>query len=114
MPDSAPVLREPLAPSKPHPLLVAAPVPVIVRLALPTTAVMIAQSGVSIAETWVIGQLGTEALAGFALVFPLFMLMTMVAAGGIGGGIASAIARASGGGRTADVRALVVHALLIA
>ncbi|MBV9836124.1 MAG: MATE family efflux transporter [Alphaproteobacteria bacterium] len=114
MPDSAPVLRDPIVPPKPHPLLVAAPVPMIVRLALPTTAVMIAQSGVSIAETWVIGQLGTEALAGFALVFPLFMLMTMMAAGGIGGGIASAIARASGGGRTADVRALVVHALLIA
>lgn len=114
MPDSAPVLREPLAPPKPHPLLAAAPVPTIVRLALPTTAVMIAQSGVSIAETWVIGQLGTEALAGFALVFPLFMLMTMMAAGGIGGGIASAIARAAGGGRGADVRALVVHALLVA
>lgn len=114
MPDSAPVLRAPPAPPKPHPLLVAKPVPAIVKLALPTTAVMITQSGVSIAETWVIGQLGTEALAGFALVFPLFMLMTMMAAGGIGGGIASAIARASGGGRTADVRALVVHALLVA
>lgn len=114
MPDSAPVLREPPAQPKPHPLLVAPPVPIIVRLALPTTAVMIAQSGVSIAETWVIGQLGTEALAGFALVFPLLMLMTMMAAGGIGGGIASAIARATGGGRTADVRALIVHALLVA
>jgi len=114
MPDSAPVLREPPAPPKPHPLLVAPPVPTIARLALPTTAVMIAQSGVSVAETWVIGQLGTEALAGFALVFPLLMLMTMMAAGGIGGGIASAIARASGGGRTADVRALVVHALIVA
>lgn len=114
MPDSTTVLREPSAPPKPHPLLVAPPVPTIARLALPTTAVMIAQSGVSIAETWVVGRLGTEALAGFALVFPLLMLMTMMAAGGIGGGIASAIARASGGGRTADVRALIVHALLVA
>lgn len=114
MPDSAPILRAPPAPPPPHPLLVAAPVPTIARLALPTTLVMIAQSGVSVAETWVVGQLGTEALAGFALVFPLLMLMTMMAAGGIGGGIASAIARAAGGGRTADVRALVVHALLIA
>lgn len=114
MPDSAPVLRAPSAPPAPHPLLVAPPVPTIARLALPTTAVMIAQSGVSVAETWVVGQLGTEALAGFALVFPLLMLMTMMAAGGIGGGIASAIARAAGGGRTADVRALVVHALIVA
>jgi putative MATE family efflux protein len=114
MPDSAPVPRDFSAPTKPHPLLTAPPVPTIARLALPTTAVMIAQSGVSVAETWVIGRLGTEALAGFALVFPLLMLMTMMAAGGIGGGIASAIARASGGGRTADVRALVVHALIVA
>lgn len=114
MPDSAPALRDASTPPQPHPLLVAPPVPTIARLALPTTAVMIAQSGVSIAETWVVGQLGTEALAGFALVFPLLMLMTMMAAGGIGGGIASAIARAAGGGRTADVRALVVHALIVA
>lgn len=114
MPDSAPILRAPVAAPPPHPLLAAAPVPTIARLALPTTLVMIAQSGVSVAETWVVGQLGTEALAGFALVFPLLMLMTMMAAGGIGGGIASAIARAAGGGRTADVRALVVHALLVA
>ncbi len=114
MPDSAPVSRQSSAPPAPHPLLSAPPVPTIARLALPTTAVMIAQSGVSIAETWVIGQLGTDALAGFALVFPLLMLMTMMAAGGIGGGIASAIARAAGGGRTADARALVVHALIVA
>ncbi len=97
-----------------HPLLTAPALPTIARMAWPTTLVMIAQAGVSIAETWVVGRLGTEALAGFALVFPVAMLMTMMAAGGIGGGIAGAIARATGAGRTEDARALALHALVIA
>jgi len=89
------------------PLLVAPIGNSILRLAAPTMAVMIAQSGVSIAETAIIGRLGTEALAGFAMVFPLVMLMTMMAAGGIGGGIAAAVARALGGGRREQAAALV-------
>jgi putative MATE family efflux protein len=86
----------------------------IARLAGPTMAVMVAQAGVAIAETAIIGRLGTAALAGFALVFPVMMLMTMMAAGGIGGGIASAVARALGAGRREDAGALVPHALAIA
>jgi putative MATE family efflux protein len=98
----------------PHPLLVAHPLPTIVRLAGPTTAVMFVQSGVSIAEMYFVGQLGTPALAGFQLVFPFLMLMTMMAAGGIGGGIAAAVARALGAGDRTRAAALTVHALLIA
>jgi putative MATE family efflux protein len=74
---------------------------------------MVAQTFVAIAETFIFGRLGTEALAGFALVFPFMMLMTMMAAGGMGGGVAAATARAMGGGRMADARALVVHALVL-
>jgi putative MATE family efflux protein len=74
---------------------------------------MVAQTFVAIAETFIFGRLGTAALAGFALVFPLIMLMTMMAAGGMGGGVAAAMARAVGGGRTADARALVLHALAL-
>ena len=74
---------------------------------------MVVQTFVAIAETYFFGRLGTEALAGFALVFPLMMLMTMMAAGGMGGGVAAATARALGGGRIADARALVVHALVL-
>jgi putative MATE family efflux protein len=48
-----------------------------------------------------------------SLVFPLVMLMQTMSAGGMGGGVASAIARALGAGRRADAHALVVHALLI-
>jgi len=94
--------------------LLTAPIGVsILRLAGPTMAVMVAQAGVSIAETAIVGRLGTEALAGFALVFPVMMLMTMMAAGGIGGGIASAVARALGAGRRADAAALALHGIVI-
>jgi putative MATE family efflux protein len=83
------------------------------KLAGPTTAVMIVQTFVAMAETYFFGRLGTEALAGFALVFPVMMLMTMMAAGGMGGGVAAAMARALGGGRRDDARALVLHALVL-
>src|SRR5215831_279171 len=96
-----------------HPLLTAPIGSSLLRLAGPTTAVMVAQTLVAIAETFIFGRLGTEALAGFALVFPFMMLMTMMAAGGMGGGVAAAMARAMGGGRVGDARALVVHALAL-
>ncbi|UYN96496.1 MAG: MATE family efflux transporter [Enhydrobacter sp.] len=96
-----------------HPLLTAPIGASLWKLAGPTTAVMVAQTFVAIAETYFFGQLGTGALAGFALVFPLMMLMTMMAAGGMGGGVAAAMARALGGGRIEDARALVLHALLL-
>ncbi len=49
-----------------------------------------------------------------ALVFPVLMLMQMMSAGAMGGGISSAIARALGAGRRGDADALVVHTLAIA
>jgi putative MATE family efflux protein len=96
-----------------HPLLTAPLGTSLLRLAGPTTAVMVVQTLVAIAETYFFGRLGTDALAGFALVFPFMMLMTMMAAGGMGGGVAAATARALGAGRHDDARALVLHALLL-
>jgi putative MATE family efflux protein len=86
----------------------------MMRLALPTIVVLIAQTLVSVAETFYVSRLGTDALVGVALVFPIWMLMTMMAAGGIGGGVASAVARAAGAGRHEDANALVLHTLVIA
>lgn len=83
-------------------------------LALPMVAVLVAQMLVGVAETFYIGRLGTDALAGAALVFPLSMLMTMMSNGGIGGGVASAVARATGAGHHADADALLWHALGLA
>ena len=48
-----------------------------------------------------------------ALVFPLFMLLQMVSAGAMGGGILSAIARALGSGRRERANELVWHAVAI-
>ncbi len=86
----------------------------LVRLAAPNMLVMLAQTSVGLVETYFVGKLGTDALAGVALVFPLLMLMQMMSAGAMGGGISSAIARALGGGRRADANALALHAVAIA
>jgi putative MATE family efflux protein len=88
-------------------------VPTLLRLAGPNILVMLAQASTGLIETWWVSRLGTDALAGMALVFPGFMMMQMLSAGAIGGGISSAIARALGGGRREDADALVLHALVI-
>src|SRR5216684_2230509 len=86
----------------------------LLRLAAPNVLVMAAQASVGLIETYFIGRLGTAALAGVALVFPALMLMQMMSAGAMGGGISSAIARALGAGRRRDANALAAHALAIA
>lgn len=95
-------------------LLRGAIAPTLLRLAWPILIVLAVQTLVSVAETYFVGFLGTDAIAGVALVFPLLMLMTMMSNGGIGGGVASAIARALGAGRKRDADALVWHAVLVA
>src|SRR5215467_7524747 len=80
--------------------LVEAPItPTLLRLAAPNVLVMVVQASVGLIETYFVGKLGTDALAGVALVFPALMLMQMMSAGAMGGGISSAVARALGGGR---------------
>ena len=86
----------------------------MLRLALPTITVLVAQALVGVAETYFVSFLGTEALAGVALVFPVLMLVQMMSNGGIGGGVASAVARALGADRDADAQALAWHAMLLA
>ena len=53
-------------------------------------------------------------LAGAALVFPIFMLMTMMSNGGFGSGVASSVARAVGAGRRDDADAALLHAIVLA
>ncbi len=72
----------------------------LVRLALPNVAVMFAQAATGLIETYFIGRLGTDALAGVSMVFPAVMLMQMMSAGAMGGGISSAVARTLGAGRS--------------
>jgi len=56
--------------------------PRLLRLALPILIVLAVQTLVSAAETYFVGFLGIDALAGVALVFPVIMLMTMMSKGG--------------------------------
>jgi len=94
-------------------LLEAPLVSLLLRLAAPNVLLMLAQSATGLIETYFIGKLGTDALAGVSLVFPGIMLMQMISAGSMGGGISSAVARALGSGRRDDAQALVWHALII-
>jgi len=70
--------------------------PTLLRLAAPNVAVMAAQTSIGLIETWFIGKFGLDALTGVALVFPLLMLLQMLSAGAVGGGILSAVARSLG------------------
>ena len=89
-------------------------VPTLLALAAPMILVLTVQASINLVETHFIGALGTAPLAGAALVFPIVMLMQMVAAGGLGGGIASAIARALGAGQHDRAVGLIRHALALA
>jgi putative MATE family efflux protein len=95
-------------------LLTGPVLPTLLKLALPTMVVLVAQTAVNIAEAYYVGYLGTDALAGVAMVFPVFMLMTMMSNGGLGSGVSSSVARAVGAGRQHDADALVFHALVLA
>ena len=95
-------------------LLLEAPVgPTILRLALPNVVVMVVQASIGLIETYFVAKLGLDALAGMALVFPLFMLLQMVSAGAMGGGILSAVARALGAGQRDRANELVWYAVAI-
>ena len=112
-----PRTADPVAPAVMSPrtrrLLLGPIVPTLLHLAWPNVLVMMAQASTGLIETWWVSHLGIDALAGMALVFPGFLMMTMLSAGALGGGISSAIARALGAGRRADADALVLHALAI-
>ena len=82
-------------------------------LAWPNVIALSAGTCVVIAETSYIGRLGVEPLAAMALVFPFVVLTMTMSGGAMGGGVASAIARALGAGDTDRASTLASHALLI-
>jgi len=85
----------------------------LLRLAWPNVIALSAGTCVVIAETSYIGRIGVEPLAAMALVFP-FVILTMTMSGGaMGGGVASAIARALGSGDVDRASTLASHAMLI-
>jgi putative MATE family efflux protein len=97
----------------PNALLSAPILPMLLRLTLPNLAAMLVVALVAICETAYVGILGTTPLAAIALVFPMVMLMQMLSAGAMGGGVSSAISRALGAGDVDRAEALAFHALVI-
>jgi putative MATE family efflux protein len=97
-----------------NPILENAIVPTLLRLALPNIVAMAAGIAVLIAETTYVGILGIAPLAAIALMFPLIILMMTMSGGAMGGGVASAIARALGAGDVQRASTLALHALAIA
>ncbi|MEH2529688.1 putative MATE family efflux protein [Bradyrhizobium sp. AZCC 1588] len=112
----APLDMRPTAavPSAPANGLLASPIlPTLLTLALPNAIAMVGMTLVAVAETSYIGRLGTEPLAGIALVFPFVMLTQMMSAGAMGGGVSSAISRALGAGDRDRAATLALHAAMI-
>jgi putative MATE family efflux protein len=105
-------LPPPEAPAK-NALLDGPILPTLLWLAWPNIMAFSAATCVVIAETSYIGRLGVESLAAIALVFPCVMLTMTMSGGAMGGGVASAIARAIGAGDKDRASTLASHALLI-
>src|SRR3954464_979683 len=107
-------LRPAATPAAPVNRLLTAPIlPTLLKLALPNAIAMFGTALVAVAETSYIGRLGTEPLAGIALVFPFVMLTQMMSAGAVGGGVSSAIRRAIGAGDRDRGADLALHAAMI-
>ncbi|MDP9773573.1 UNVERIFIED_ORG: putative MATE family efflux protein [Rhizobium sp. SORGH_AS 755] len=114
MPDSKNSHLSTISQKTPRGILHGPITPTLFRLALPTVVVLVVQTFVGVAETYFVSFIGTEALAGVTLVFPVLMLMQMMSNGGIGGGVSSAVARALGANRHADADGLVWHSIVLA
>lgn len=95
------------------PLLTAPIGRTIIRLAAPNMLSMVVTMATLMAEAWYVGQLGTEALAGLALGFPMMMLVMMLSAGSFGGTITGAVARLLGAGNRQGAEVLAHHAVLM-
>lgn len=85
----------------------------LLALSWPNILMMFAQSSTGLIETWFLSRLGTDALAGAALVVPVLMLMQNMSQGAMGGGISSAIARALGAGKVSEANQLVLQAVFL-
>jgi len=94
-------------------MLEAPVVPTLFRMGWPNLMMMLAQSSTGLIETWFLAKLGTDVLAGVAVVVPVLMLMQNMSQGAMGGGISSAVARALGAGDATLVSKLARHALAI-
>jgi putative MATE family efflux protein len=86
----------------------------VLRLAVPTTFVMLLATLTNVLYTYFVSRLGADAIAAVSLVFPIALLAGTAMTGGLGGGAASGIARALGAGHTERAVAVAEHAIALA
>ncbi|WP_235610714.1 MATE family efflux transporter [Bordetella sp. H567] len=113
MTSASPTATVPVANPRLQAMLQAPVAATLVRLSWPNMLMMLAQSSTGLIETWFLAKLGTDVLAGVAVVVPVLMLMQNMSQGAMGGGISSAIARALGAGRREEANHLVRHAVAL-
>ena len=109
-----PLAAEPVPSLRTRQLLEGPILRALLRLSAPNLLNLLALSIIITFDGFFIGRLGPEALAGVSLAFPFLMLMQHMSAGGMGGGVSSAVARALGAGRREAADAIATHALVVA
>ena len=87
-------------------------IPTLLRLASPNVLGLFAQTLTIAYDGLIVARLGTDALAAVALVFPLSMLMVQLSRAAMGGGVASAVARALGADAPDRAAAAAWHGLM--
>jgi putative MATE family efflux protein len=95
-------------------ILEAPVLPLLLSLALPNIGEAAARITFLTADALFVSWLGSDALAGVAVVFPLFLILQTATASGIGSGVSSAIGRALGAGDHERARSLAGVAVMIA
>ncbi|MCZ2496373.1 MATE family efflux transporter [Xylophilus sp. Kf1] len=88
-------------------------VPTLLRMGWPNILMMLAQSSTGLIEMWFLARLGTDVLAGVAVVIPILMLMQNMSQGAMGGGISAAVARSLGARDAALTASLARHAVVL-
>ena len=95
-------------------ILEAPVLPLLLSLAAPNIGEAAARITFLTADALFVSWLGSDALAGVAVVFPLFLILQTATASGIGSGVSSAIGRALGAGEHARATSLAGVAVAIA
>lgn len=108
MPPAAPALN-----ARTRELLQAPITPLLFRLAWPNMLIMLAQAGTALIDTWWLAKLGSDALAGMALVFPFVMLVGTISGGSIGAGISAVVARALGARDPERASSALLHGVIV-
>ena len=83
--------------------------PALLGMALPNIVLVVVQALSSAVDGFYLGRLGPTALAGVALVFPVWMLMVTTSAGALGGGAGGGAAAAPYRHRTVPNRPWRTH-----